>query len=549
MKKVMLVLFSLGLLMGCSNSKNTQGVSQNLKKEERRIHEKKEEQYPILIQNKEGSYQYITPDGNVLLPGPYDIAKPFSDGLAFVEQMGASFFIDIEGKKILEVDYDEVGDFHNGLARIMLHAKGNEGYPRYGFINKNGDIIINPTYFYTTNFSEEKAIGLKDNEQEGKWEIELLNNDGTVTKLPDIPASNVTEFHEFSEGVSVIFPSRIVPSAYMINREGQLISEGEYSYIGELKNGLAPFAPHSDTYGEDLYGYINSQGEIVIEPRFSDALPFDGEVTFAMDNGRWGVINREGNWLSKPSFEYVGRYSEGLAAVKIGEFWGYVNTKGEMVIEPQFGFVGQFEHGLAMVQVGDRTGLIDTNGTYVLPPGKILLYENMLSTKENNENVNNTNTEDFPYYFDSSGQAHRKPTQEEIEQEEIDDLNYARGLLNEQKWLYEKFFEEHKAEAVPILEEVITAASKNDWQTIKYSGGQVEYLYSWVKNFANQGPIHPDINAWHGILSTNYFSLNDVLNVNHTEIKNDTDYIASSAEAILETFKMIDDELSKIELH
>lgn len=69
--------------------------------------------------------------------------------------------------------------------------------------------------------------------------------------------------------------------------------EVEYDYVSGFFEGLAVA-----WFDSDKEGYINEDGEIVIEFQFEDASVF----------------------------------SEGLAAVKVGDKWGYINKKGEIII-------------------------------------------------------------------------------------------------------------------------------------------------------------------------------------------------------------------------
>ncbi|MBF7048142.1 WG repeat-containing protein, partial [Campylobacter volucris] len=66
-------------------------------------------------------------------------------GMAAVEIDNKWGFIDKNGKLIIEAKYDNAYDFSEGLARVELNGK-------WGFINKKGEIAIDTKYNRTKDF-------------------------------------------------------------------------------------------------------------------------------------------------------------------------------------------------------------------------------------------------------------------------------------------------------------------------------------------------------------------------------------------------------------
>ena len=65
----------------------------------------------------------------------------------------------------------------------------------------------------------------------------------------------------------------------------------------------------------------------------------------------YGFIDKEGNWIVEPRFESAYSFSEGMAAVRLDDNWGYIDSNGNMVIEPKYKDALGFSEGLAPVQV------------------------------------------------------------------------------------------------------------------------------------------------------------------------------------------------------
>ena len=50
----------------------------------------------------------------------------------------------------------------------------------------------------------------------------------------------------------------------------------------------------------DHWGYIDAAGEWAVEPDFTRAFPFEGDIAQVQWNGRDGYINLEGLWIWDP---------------------------------------------------------------------------------------------------------------------------------------------------------------------------------------------------------------------------------------------------------
>ena len=154
----------------------------------------------------------------------------------------------------------------------------------------------------------------------------------------------------------------------------------------------------------DKWGYINAEGEVVIEPKFDSAWSFSeglAVVGIGDSSGKYGYINPEGEIVIKPQFGSARRFSEGLAGVKIGSIfskWGYINAAGEVVIEPQFDEAKDFSEGLAGVKIGrsymGKWGYINAKGEYVIEPQ---FYDAYSSQESNGRTI--TKYVDNAWYF------------------------------------------------------------------------------------------------------------------------------------------------------
>jgi len=63
----------------------------------------------------DGSFGFINPK-EFVIPADYEEAFPFSDGLAAVKIDGLTAYIDQTGEVILQTEFENAGDFSEGLA-------------------------------------------------------------------------------------------------------------------------------------------------------------------------------------------------------------------------------------------------------------------------------------------------------------------------------------------------------------------------------------------------------------------------------------------------
>ena len=86
----------------------------------------------LIPYRKSTKWGYCNQSKEIIIPCKYDVATPFSEGLAAVVLNNKYGFIDKEGKDVIPLKYDLISSsFSEGLVSVMLKGK-------WGFIDKNG---------------------------------------------------------------------------------------------------------------------------------------------------------------------------------------------------------------------------------------------------------------------------------------------------------------------------------------------------------------------------------------------------------------------------
>lgn len=189
-------------------------------------------------------YGFIDKTGNVVIDYQFDQVEDFHDGLAIVKIDGKEGMIDKNGNIVIKPEYDFLGYFHDGVAGF----ENKSGYSsRRGYINKSGQIIINPQdYEYVGNIDDDMIIV----EQNGK--CGFVNKDGEMVIKPQY--DYCSKFHEGFASVAINKKWGI------IDKTGKMVVKTQYECTCPFYNGLA-FAKIADT----KYAYIDKAGKIVFE--------------------------------------------------------------------------------------------------------------------------------------------------------------------------------------------------------------------------------------------------------------------------------------------
>ncbi|MBQ6836503.1 MAG: WG repeat-containing protein [Clostridia bacterium] len=240
--------------------------------------------------------------GNIIVEPEFAPVGEIRDDMAIVTEIEQKRFgvkphfsvLNIRTGELKWIDYDNVGNFaENGLARVYKFA-------RWGFINTEGEEVI-PLQFREARGFENglAAVCTKDKtwgfiNEKGEFELEI---EGCI------------RLENFENGLAM---ARTENACGLINEKGEFVVKVENAIeMGHLHNGMAWFRDKNDKYG-----YVNADGEIVIEPQFErfvrnlkwGACNFydDGYAIVETTDSKQGVIDKQGNFILEPIYDYIG---------------------------------------------------------------------------------------------------------------------------------------------------------------------------------------------------------------------------------------------------
>ncbi|PKL48198.1 MAG: hypothetical protein CVV42_10470 [Candidatus Riflebacteria bacterium HGW-Riflebacteria-2] len=303
--------------------------------------------YPMRIE-PEGNHVYIDADGQTILRVNCLLAENFSQGYATVCESDLWHFIDRNGKKAFNKDFEEVKSFSEELAAVKENGL-------WGYIDLTGKMVIKPQYSRAYKFSEGLACVMIGDPADGSARFGYIDREGKYALEPFLPCLDNQYFDtpgEFSEGLAAAW----LP----------LNADGDY-----------------------LVGYINKEGKTAIAPKFTTAGKFVDDlapVSILMNDAvaPTGFIDKSGNFVIPQSFSQASHFSEGLAPASTfdakyeePEMWGYIDTKGKWVIKPTYEMAEHFVGGIARVYDQLSSG----GEVYIKQDGSIVANSSMLSGK------------------------------------------------------------------------------------------------------------------------------------------------------------------------
>lgn len=113
---------------------------------------------------------------------------------------------------------------------------------------------------------------------------------------------------------------------------------------------------------KDKWGYVDGEGNVVIEPIYDDAKEFQEGLAAVSIDGFWGFIDIEGIIISEPKYRATSSYKNGYAAVSVNHLWGIIDKSGNLLWTPRFDYIEINDDGTANAFGSMSQFLIDMAG-------------------------------------------------------------------------------------------------------------------------------------------------------------------------------------------
>ncbi len=309
--------------------------------------------YPIpeiqksIIVEKDGKQGLVNSSSNKLIINPeYEkieaLTKEYTDGYIVTNSEGKSGLIDINGKMILECNYDKIQNVAGNNSyvvekenkNIVINDKGEDVFEignkevlaintngivykendKVGLINTSGENLINNEYDYLKYIYEDLYIASKD----GKYGIINSNNeikiDFNYKNIIYIDGANIVELDKeentsdlLGQDLEVKLSDVIVSEVNIEKGYLRVRKDSDYKYYNfkfEEKTNIEVLPTNTlFLVKEDgKYGYINSKGEKIVDCIYDDAKE-QNEFGYCVvkKDGLWGTLKSDGTVDLEPS--------------------------------------------------------------------------------------------------------------------------------------------------------------------------------------------------------------------------------------------------------
>jgi hypothetical protein len=361
-----------------------------------------ENQVEITFPSSNKGLKFIDLKGKLVFDHVDCALNDFSDGLALVLIESRHVYINKKGEIAIDKHFILSGNFSEGLANFVsnefdyeidMYGNVNQEYKfrKEGYINKNGNIAIKPGFVYTNEFKE----GLASVYFNGKgWGF--INKKGEVVVEPENFKFDFSKT-SYSEGLAIVRISRkwdnkpkdgyIFYRDYIgyMDKTGNVVIKGDFTGARNFSEGLAvieqkggvfsPLSGGSEKYSLGKFGYINKSGKVVIKAKYTYAKSFSEDfAAVCKKNSKWGYINKKGKMAIKPKFDEAFPFFCGIARVKIDCKYGFIDKTGRFLIEPKYKNARDFSQGFAAVELNERWGYIDNKGGNFIEPKFVRAY-------------------------------------------------------------------------------------------------------------------------------------------------------------------------------
>jgi len=308
--------------------------------------------YKLIPVKKGKSFTYIDLQGKVVFDQVFKDATLFRDGMALVQASGANAlwgYVNEKGQYIIEPKFKEATLFSEGLAWVVeagkapaaINSKGEvqfelkrankircfqgglaafseidlRGMETWGFVDKNGKVVIEPVFTQVSSFREGKCAVLHE---DGVWGF--------------------------------------------LNQKGETIIDFDFDEATNFINGRAIVTTNS------VSGLIDENGRVIIDPQF-DKIYFTGTDFLVVKDEKAGVMDASGKMTLELKYDaFWTNNTDDIIPVRQGGAWGYIDREGEIEIPFQFDECFPFNGDVAAVFKDGHYGFIDRSGSLIVQP-------------------------------------------------------------------------------------------------------------------------------------------------------------------------------------
>jgi len=318
-------------------------------------------QFGYATMQRKGMVGLLNSEGVEIVPPKFEDLKPLDSTLISVMESGQWKVINLQGKVILPIGYDQVEVLKSkrqaGMALQVAYLTFKKD-KKWGIVSEQGLVLATPRFDEVTllkNLPEGLNSTIFQTKADGLLGLFLPNG---LEILP--PQAN--EIRVWSTSL-ILFEKNQKWGA--INELGQTVLEALYDHFSSVSTNFLKVVANNKAYlfslvtnglltnGEyetyypfsndfvlckrnRLLGLIDHCGNLVLSNLYNEIQAYDGDVFRANLNGKWGIVTLGDQIMIPYNFDYISPMKNGRCVVINNKKCGVANQRGELILEPQF---------------------------------------------------------------------------------------------------------------------------------------------------------------------------------------------------------------------
>lgn len=130
----------------------------------------------------------------------------------------------------------------------------------------------------------------------------------------------------------------------------------------------------TNTNRGQFYGYIDENGKLIIEAKFTNANDFNEYgLAIVQEAGKYGLINIKGDYVVTPTYDSINKFCEMRAIFTKDDMMGVIDERGVVITKKKYNFIGDYKEDRAIFAISlnkedYRYGYINLDGEEVISP-------------------------------------------------------------------------------------------------------------------------------------------------------------------------------------
>lgn len=234
----------------------------------------------------------------------------YEENILKVQKNGKYGLIDIDGKEILSIVYDDIKTLKGIENSLIVEKDGLQG-----LINNSGVTIIQPNYKKITNFGDDYKKGYITVDQDGKYGLTSYSG----TKILDNKYEKIDSI--YGENYFIIQEDK---KQKVIDINGDIVISKGYDKIKQIASSGVIFIK------DKKYGLMGYDGKVKIDAKYKDLKEINTDVFVAKKDKKYGIIDI--NKKEILSFKYEDIYYDDVSGIYVAESSDYSSS----IIDTEF---------------------------------------------------------------------------------------------------------------------------------------------------------------------------------------------------------------------